>query len=77
MLLGIVDADYVSRLREAGKLAAGGPVANDPEMVAVEIFKRIPIEEARRLLDDSPAVKAGVLRAEVHQWWCAEHVLPW
>ena len=41
------------------------------------IFKRIPPEEAQRLIDESPAVKAGVLRAEHHKWWCADHVLPW
>ena len=68
---------WLERLRKSGKLAAGGAVEGDSDLVAVEIFKRIPLEEARSLLDESPAVKAGILRAEYHRWWCAEHVLPW
>ena len=68
--------DYLSRLRREGKLAAAGRIEGDEDLVGVEVFARIPDEEARRLLENDPAVKAGSLRLEYHRWWCAEHVLP-
>jgi hypothetical protein len=40
------------------------------------IFNRLPDDEARRLIDADPAVKAGLLRVDYHRWWCAAHVLP-
>jgi uncharacterized protein YciI len=70
-------AEYVEGLRKAGKLAAAGAVVKDPDMLSIVVFRRIPMDEARRLMDDSPAVRSGAVRAEYHQWWCAEHVLPW
>jgi uncharacterized protein YciI len=69
-------AAYAARLRREGKLAAAGPVENDPKLSGIFIFHRIPDEEAKRLADGDPAAAAGVLRVEFHRWWCAEHVLP-
>jgi uncharacterized protein YciI len=68
---------YIDRLRDQGKLAAGGRIARPDEMLALVVFKPTPDEDARRLIEDDPAVKAGVLRVEQHSWWCADHVLPW
>lgn len=74
----LIDAhhDYLARLRREGKLATAGPFEGDPELVAIEVFERIPEDEARRLIEDDPAVKAGVLRPEIYRWHCAEHMLP-
>jgi uncharacterized protein YciI len=68
---------YVDELRRAGKLSAAGPVEGDAVMIGIVVFHRIPPEEARHLIDDDPAVKAGVLSAEAHRWWSSDHVLPW
>jgi hypothetical protein len=41
------------------------------------IFKPIPADEAQKLLQADPAVKAGELRMKCHRWWSSDHVLPW
>jgi uncharacterized protein YciI len=68
--------EHLARLRREGKIAAAGPVEGDPDLAAVFVFQRMPDEEARRLAEEDPFVKAGVVRIETHRWWCAAHVLP-
>jgi uncharacterized protein YciI len=68
--------DYIDRLRREGKVAAAGPIDGDPDLASVVIFKRIPDDEARRLIGEDPAVQSGALRPEFHRWWSAAHVLP-
>lgn len=68
---------YIEKLHQTGKLAAAGQVEGDPEMAAIVVFHQLPLDEARRALDDDPAVKSGLLAVETHQWWTANHVLPW
>jgi uncharacterized protein len=70
-------ARYVEKLREEGKLGAAGGIAAPDDMLSLLIFKPIAVEDAQKLLENDPAVKAGVLRAEYHQWWSSGHVLPW
>jgi uncharacterized protein YciI len=68
--------EYVKRLRESGKIAASGPIEGDTDLAAIFVFQRIPDAEARRLMDDEPFVKNGVVTVEPHRWWCGAHVLP-
>ena len=69
-------AEYFEHLRREGQVAMLGPTVGDDELSAVVVFNRIPGDEAQRLIAGDPAVKADVLRAEFHRWWCAAHVLP-
>jgi uncharacterized protein YciI len=57
-------------------MAAAGPMPGEEDPLGMGIFRRIPIEEARQLMEADPTVKAGVVRLEWHRWWCADHVLP-
>lgn len=68
---------YIEQLRTDGKLGAAGAIGAPDDLLALVIFKPIPYEDAQRLLDADPAVKAGVLRIEYHHWWSVDHVLPW
>jgi len=68
---------YMDELRRAGKLSAAGPVEGESSMIGIVVFRRIPLEEARHLIGDDPAVKAGVLSVEAHRWWSSDHVFPW
>jgi uncharacterized protein YciI len=68
---------WVTRMRAQGRLAAAGPVENDPQMADIAIFKTDSLEDANKLAAQDPAVKSGELRAEMHLWWSADHVLPW
>jgi len=68
---------YINQLREQGKLGAAGGIDAPDDLLALVIFRAVPMEDAQRLLDADPAVQASVLRVEYHHWWSADHVLPW
>ncbi|HEX6773268.1 MAG TPA: YciI family protein [Acidobacteriaceae bacterium] len=68
---------YMMQLRDQGKLSAGGPMEQPGDLVGLVIYRPIALEEAQRLEEADPAVKAGVLRPEFHRWWSSDHVLPW
>jgi len=52
-------------LREDGVLSVICPIVGDEEYTGIGVFNRT-IEEARRIMDDDPAVKARVLTYSVH-----------
>ena len=68
---------YIHDLRHDGKLGAAGAVEGETDLAGLVIFKRIPTEDAKKLVAEDPAVKAGFLHPEFHAWWSADHVLPW
>lgn len=69
-------AAYAERLQREGKYAMRGLVEGGGDLAGMVVFQRIPDEEAQRLIDGDPAVKAGVFRVEYHRWWSADHVFP-
>lgn len=70
-------ARFTGELRQQGKLSAAGSIEAPGDLLDMVVFKPLPEGDAQRLMEDDPAVKAGVLRVEPHHWWCSEHVLPW
>jgi uncharacterized protein YciI len=68
--------EHVERLGREGRLAAGGTFEGESDIAGLVIFQRMPEADARRLADEDPFVKAGVVEIEQHRWWCAAHVLP-
>ena len=60
-------------LREAGILAANGPVIDppDPSIRGLSFYRAGSLEEARRLAEQDPSVVAGRLVVEVMEWWTA------
>jgi uncharacterized protein YciI len=74
------DADheaFVDSLRRSGALAAAGGIGGDPDLYAICVFKTSLDGEARRAIEQDPAVRSGRLTAELHRWWVADRVLPW
>jgi uncharacterized protein YciI len=61
---------HLQALARSGKLVVAGPFDDqaDPRMRGLCLY-RAPLEEARRLAQDDPAVKAGRLEVEVLSWW--------
>jgi hypothetical protein len=53
------------RLRDEGKLAVVCPMTDDGPVRGLAIFATGP-EETTRIMQDDPAVQAGVLEFEVH-----------
>jgi uncharacterized protein YciI len=68
---------WTDRLLSFGKLDVAGPFTDGGEIRAAVVFAAdVTPEEARRLLEDAPAVRRGLLEAEAHTWWVAKGVLP-
>jgi uncharacterized protein YciI len=66
----------LKKMTSQGKVAVAGPFpfAVPGELRAVAIF-RVSAEQSAKLLQDDPAVKAGVLKLEIHPWITAKGVL--
>lgn len=52
-------------LREAGKLAIVCPINDGTEIKGIGIFNASE-EETRKIIDEDPAVKAGIFTYEIH-----------
>ena len=60
----------IGRLADAGKLAIAGPFGkNDKAYRGLFIFNVPTLEEAQKLVETDPTVKAGVLIAELTPWY--------
>ena len=68
--------EFIERTHREGKLVAAGPFDDDGDLRGLYIFQMASIEEARKLVEEDPAVKTGRFRSELHKWWSADHVFP-
>ncbi len=59
----------IGRLAKEGKLAIAGPFLDDGELRGIYIFNVETIEEAKKLTESDPAIKAGSLIMELHPWY--------
>ena len=58
----------VRKMMAAGKLIVAGPFSDNGELRGVFIFKLASVEEAKAMVDEDPAVKAGRMVVELHPW---------
>lgn len=67
---------YRAQLRRDGLLVVNGPLvdSSDESLRGLSIFACDP-DEARRLSDGDPSVRAGRLTYEVMEWWVASESL--
>jgi uncharacterized protein YciI len=62
--------ENIGRLATSGKLLVAGPMKkNDKNYRGIFILNAATIEEAEKLLETDPAVKAKLLDAELFQWY--------
>jgi len=73
----VAHEQYLDHLRKQDKLSAAGSIEASGDFLGLVIFKPISVDDAQALLQEDPAVQAGVLRIEYHRWWSSDHVLPW
>lgn len=59
----------IGRMAEAGQLAVAGPFMDDGDIRGIYIFNVESVEEARKLTETDPAIKAGRLAMELHPWY--------
>ena len=61
--------DNIGRLAEEGKLLLAGPFLDDDKIRGIYIFNVTSVEEAQKLTETDPAIKAGSLIMELHPWY--------
>jgi uncharacterized protein YciI len=66
--------EYLGKLVEQGSLAVAGPLRDEGELGGIAIY-RVGAEQAAKLAQEDPLVKAGYLRPELHPWITARGVL--
>ena len=60
----------IGRLADEGKLAVAGPFGkNEIGYRGLFIFNVATVDEAKKLVETDPAVKAGILMAEMTPWY--------
>ncbi len=59
----------IRRLSKEGKLVIAGPFLDNGELRGIYIFNVETIEEAKKLTESDPAIKAGSLVMELHPWY--------
>jgi uncharacterized protein len=59
----------IIKLADEGKLLIAGPFLDGKEMRGVFVLNVSTLEEAKKLTETDPAVKAGSLVMELHPWY--------
>jgi uncharacterized protein YciI len=67
--------DYILSLVTNGKLALSGEVAGEGDLREIVVVKTESIEEAQQMARLFPAVKAGMMSADVLSWYAARNVI--
>jgi uncharacterized protein YciI len=64
---------YLASLRDAGYIVTNGPVLDQPDesVRGLAFYRTGSLQEARRLAEADPAVRAGRLTVEIMTWVCA------
>lgn len=60
---------HIRQLAEAGELILAGPFVGSAEVRGIFLFRTDSLEHARALTAQDPAVAAGRLEMELHQWY--------
>ena len=61
----------ITRLANEGKLVVAGPFLDDQPIRGIFIFNVESIDEAKKLTETDPAIKAGTLIMELHPFYCS------
>jgi|SRR5579863_6736920 len=59
----------ITRLADEGKLIVAGPFLDNQDIRGIFIFNVSTVEEAKKLTETDPAIKAGSLIMELHPWY--------
>ena len=60
----------IMRMADEGKLLVAGPFMDKGDVRGIYVFNVESLEEARKLTETDPAIKAGTLEMELRPWYC-------
>ncbi|HTM48907.1 MAG TPA: YciI family protein [Bryobacteraceae bacterium] len=61
----------IRKMGASGKLVVAGPFADNGDLRGIFIFQNTTMDEAKAMVAEDPAVKAGRLVVEFHPWFAA------
>lgn len=61
----------INHLASQGKLIVAGPFTDGTELEGIFVFNVTTVEEAQKLTDTDPGVKAGIFSVELHPWYAS------
>lgn len=61
--------DNINKLADQGLLQLAGPFMDQGDLKGIYIFSVETKEEAKKLVETDPAIKAGSLEMELHSWY--------
>jgi len=61
--------DNITKMAGEGKLLLAGPFLDNTDLRGIYLFNVSTVEEAIELTASDPAIKAGVLKMELHPWY--------
>ena len=61
--------ETIDRLAKYGKLVLAGPFGDDKDVRGIYIFDVRSVEEAQKLVESDPSIKAGLFQVEMRPWW--------
>ena len=67
---------HIRRMLDAKKYLAAGPFGGNGDILGIVVIDASTLDDAKALAEADPAVKAGRLRAEYVEWYCAKEVWP-
>lgn len=59
----------ITKLAEEGKMVLAGPFFGNEELRGLFFFSVESLEEAKALTESDPAVKAGILKMDLKEWY--------
>lgn len=59
----------IFRMADEGKLVVAGPFMDNGEVRGIYIFNVETVEEAKKLTETDPSIKAGILEFELRPWY--------
>lgn len=63
---------YLGGLFKEGILNMNGPIGDESDIAGISVYNTATMEEAIKLAEADPSVKAGRLMVEAHPWWLAK-----
>lgn len=71
MQLQMAHLKNIGRLAAEGKLVVAGPFLDNQPLRGIFIFNVETVDEAQKLTETDPAIKAGTLVMELHPFYCS------
>jgi uncharacterized protein YciI len=63
---------HLTKMAETGKMDLAGPFTDNGEIRGICVYNVATKEEAEKLANEDPIVKAGRLIVEIHPWYAAK-----